>query len=138
VFDLTSLDTIGPIVDGRITVDAGCRWNAVLPRTLAQGLMPPVLPDYIGQTVGGTLSVGGIGAMSFREGAQIDHVVELRAVTGNGRIVDCSPHRNRELFEMLRSGPGRRDHVGCVATRPRPDDRAAVRPHLPRSRRAAR
>ena len=47
-------------------------------------LMPPVLPDYIGQTVGGTLSVGGIGAMSFREGAQIDHVVALRAVTGNG------------------------------------------------------
>src|SRR5262245_45252644 len=88
-FDLTTLDTIGPIVDRRITVGAGCRWNAVLPQTLAQGLMPPVLPDYIGQTVGGTLSVGGIGAMSFREGAQIDHVVELRAVTGNGRIVDC-------------------------------------------------
>ena len=30
VFDLTSLDTIGPIGDGCITVDAGCRWNAVL------------------------------------------------------------------------------------------------------------
>ena len=53
--------------------------------------MPPVLPDYIGQTVGGTLSVGGIGAMSFRAGAQIDHVVELLAVTGEGRIVRCSP-----------------------------------------------
>jgi cytokinin dehydrogenase len=38
VFDLTTLDTIGPIVDDRITVGAGCRWNAVLPRTLAHGL----------------------------------------------------------------------------------------------------
>ncbi len=113
VFDVTSLDAIGPIVDGRITVDAGCRWNAVLPQTLAEGLMPPVLPDYIGQTVGGTLSVGGIGAMSFREGAQIDHVLALRAVTGNGRVVDCSPHRNRELFEMLLAGQGQ---VGVIVS----------------------
>jgi cytokinin dehydrogenase len=113
VLDLMTLDTIGPIVDGRITVGAGCRWNAVLPRTLADGLMPPVLPDYIGQTLGGTLSVGGIGAMSFREGAQIDHVVALRAVTGNGRIVDCSPHHNRELFEMLLAGQGQ---VGVIVS----------------------
>jgi FAD/FMN-containing dehydrogenase len=112
-FDLTTLDTIGPIVDDRITVEAGCRWNAVLPQTLAHGLMPPVLPDYIGQTVGGTLSVGGIGAMSFREGAQIDHVVELRAVTGNGRVLDCSPHRNRELFEMLLAGQGQ---IGVIVS----------------------
>jgi FAD/FMN-containing dehydrogenase len=111
VFDLTTLDHIGPIVDGTITVGAGCRWNAVLARTLAGGMMPPVLPDYIGQTVGGTLSVGGIGAMSFREGAQIDHVVALRAVTGDGRVVDCSARRNRELFEMLLAGQGQ---VGVI------------------------
>ncbi len=110
-FDLTSLDTIGPIVDGCVTVDAGCRWNAVLPATLAAELMPPVLPDYIGQTVGGTLSVGGIGAMSFREGAQIDHVVAIRAVTGDGHIVRCSARRNSELFEMLLAGQGQ---VGVI------------------------
>jgi cytokinin dehydrogenase len=111
VFDLTSLDRIGPIVDDTITVGAGCRWNAVLARTLADQMMPPVLPDFIGQTVGGTLSVGRIGAMSFREGAQIDHVVALRAVTGDGRIVDCSPRRHRELFEMLLAGQGQ---VGVI------------------------
>jgi FAD/FMN-containing dehydrogenase len=68
-------------------------------------------PDYIGQTVGGTLSVGGIGAMSFREGAQVDHVVSLRAVTGNGTIVNCSRLRHRELFEMLLAGQGQ---VGVI------------------------
>ena len=83
----------------------------MLPVTLAERLMPPVLPDYIGQTVGGTLSVGGIGAMSFRDGAQIDHVVELRAVTGDGRIVRCSERRNRDLFEMLLAGQGQ---VGVI------------------------
>jgi cytokinin dehydrogenase len=111
VFDLTPLDAIGPIADGCITVGAGCRWNAVLTHTLAHDLMPPVLPDYIGQTVGGTLSVGGIGAMSFRAGAQIDHVVALRAVTGNGEIVRCSPRRHRDLFEMLLAGQGQ---VGVI------------------------
>ena len=49
--------------------------------------------------------------MSFREGAQIDHVVSLRAVTGEGRIVDCSEHRHRELFEMLLAGQGQ---VGVI------------------------
>jgi len=111
VFDLTPLDHIGPIVEDTITIGAGCRWNAVLPRTLADGMMPPVMPDYIGQTVGGTLSVGGIGAMSFREGAQIDHVVALRAVTGDGRIVECSSRRHGELFEMLLAGQGQ---VGVI------------------------
>jgi FAD/FMN-containing dehydrogenase len=51
--------------------------------------------------------------MSFREGAQIDHVLALRAVTGNGRVVDCSPHRNRELFEMLLAGQGQ---VGVIVS----------------------
>ena len=109
--DLTSLAGIGPVADGTVTVDAGCRWRAVLAATLAAGLMPPVLPDYIGQTVGGTLSVGGIGAMSFRDGAQIDHVVSLRAVTGDGRVVDCSEDRHRDLFEALLAGQGQ---VGII------------------------
>jgi cytokinin dehydrogenase len=111
VFDLTTFDRIGPVRANRVRVGAGCRWTDVLQRTLANGLMPTVLPDFIGQTVGGTLSVGGIGAMSFRAGAQIDHVLRLTAVTGNGDIVDCSPHEHPELFEMLLAGQGQ---VGVI------------------------
>jgi FAD/FMN-containing dehydrogenase len=105
-FDMTTLDSIGPVVGDHITVGAGCRWNEVLPATLAAQLMPPVLPDFIGQTVGGTLSVGGIGAMSFHHGAQVDHVISLVVVTGDGRIVECSDHHHRELFEMVLAGQG--------------------------------
>ncbi len=110
-FDLTTLDSIGPIDGDRITVGAGCRWNQVLPATLAAQLMPPVLPDYIGQTVGGTLSAGGIGAMSFRDGAQIDHATSIVAVTGDGDVVECSDSRHRDLFEMLLAGQGQ---VGVI------------------------
>ena len=111
VFDLTAFDRVGGIRGGRIRVGAGCRWIDVLQGTLAEGLMPPVLPDFIGQTVGGTLSVGGIGAMSFRDGAQVDHVSRLTAVSGNGDIVECSAHEHRELFEMLLAGQGQ---VGVI------------------------
>jgi cytokinin dehydrogenase len=105
-FDLTTLDTIGPVRGDVVTVGAGCRWRDVLAATLAAELMPPVMPDFIGQTVGGTLAVGGVGAMSFHHGAQIDHVESLVAVTGDGRIVECSERRHRELFEMVLAGQG--------------------------------
>ncbi len=110
-FDMTTLDSIGPVHGDRITVGAGCRWNQVLPATLDQGMMPPVLPDFIGQTVGGTLSVGGIGAMSFQHGAQVDHVLSMVVVTGDGRVVECSDRHHRELFEMVLAGQGQ---VGVI------------------------
>jgi cytokinin dehydrogenase len=110
-FDLTTLDAIGPVEGDRVTVGAGARWYQVLQATVAARSMPPVMPDYIGQTVGGTLAVGGIGAMSFRTGAQVDHVESLVAVTGDGRVVECSEHRHRELFDVVLAGQGQ---VGII------------------------
>ena len=54
----------------------GCRvqWIALLQASLAMGLTPPVLTDYLGLSVGGTLSVGGIGGASHRYGLQIDSI----------------------------------------------------------------
>jgi cytokinin dehydrogenase len=104
--DMSALATIYAITPDRITVDAGIRWHDLLKATLEQGLMPPVLPDYIGQTVGGTLSVGGIGGMTYRHGAQVDHVLELSVVTGEGQQVQCSARRNRDLFEAALAGQG--------------------------------
>ena len=116
VIDISTLNAIhridahstdGPCID----VDAGIRWNTLLDATLAQGLMPPALTDYIGQTVGGTLSVGGIGAMTHRHGTQVDNVIELQVITGEGRLVRCSPTRRRELFDAVLAGQGQ---VGII------------------------
>jgi FAD/FMN-containing dehydrogenase len=57
----------------------------VLDRALPRGLTPPTLTDYQDLSVGGTLSVGGIGGAMFRYGAQVDNVVALEVVTGVGR-----------------------------------------------------
>src|SRR5262245_42591496 len=104
--DTTAPTTISAIGRDRIVVDAGIRWHDLLKATLEQGLMPPVLPDYIGQTVGGTLSVGGIGGMTYRHGAQVDHVLELSVVTGDGQQGQCSTRHNRDLFEAALAGQG--------------------------------
>jgi cytokinin dehydrogenase len=106
MIDMSALATISAIRNDRIIVDAGIRWHDLLKATLEQGLMPPVLPDYIGQTVGGTLSVGGIGGMTYRHGAQVDQVLELSVVTGEGRQVQCSAKHNRDLFEAALAGQG--------------------------------
>jgi cytokinin dehydrogenase len=111
VIDISTLQNIHEITPERIDVDAGIRWNALLQATLEQGLRLPALTDYIGQSVGGTLSVGGVGSMIHRQGAQIDNVLELQVVTGSGRLVTCSEARHRELFDAVLAGQGQ---VGVI------------------------
>ncbi|MGH3670034.1 MAG: FAD-binding protein, partial [Pseudonocardiaceae bacterium] len=36
----------------------------------------------------------------------VDTVLDLRVITGTGRLVTCSPQRNRELFDAIRAGLG--------------------------------
>lgn len=103
--EMGTLKRIHSIEPGRAVVDAGLRWSELLPATLAQGLTPPVLTGYIGLSIGGTLSVGGISSGNSR-GAQVDHVRELQVVTGEGDIVTCSECDNRDLFLAVLAGLG--------------------------------
>jgi cytokinin dehydrogenase len=111
VIDISTLSEIHRIDGDCIEVDAGIRWNELLDATLPQGAMPPALTDFIGQTVGGTLSVGGIGGMTHRHGAQVDNVHDLHVVTGEGRLRRCSQHHHRELFDAVLAGQGQ---VGII------------------------
>jgi FAD/FMN-containing dehydrogenase len=111
VIDVSSLQTIHRITGDRIDVDAGIHWNALLDATLRRGLMPPALTDYIGQTVGGTLSVGGVGGMTQRHGAQVDNVLALQVATGAGELVACSASERPDLFDAILAGQGQ---VGVI------------------------
>ena len=91
VVDLRGLAEIGPVGTDRITVGAGASWRDVLTATLRHGLTPPVLTDYLGVSVGGTLSVGGIGGTAHRHGVQTDTVLDLEIVTGDGAIHTVTP-----------------------------------------------
>ncbi len=106
VIDMSALATIHDIDRSSAWVDAGVRWHELLQATLPQGKSPPTLTDYIELSIGGTLSVGGIGGQAFRSGLQVDNVLELDVVTGEGELVRCSPWRERALFDAVRAGLG--------------------------------
>ena len=62
VIDMGKISTIRAVEPDRVVVEAGATWGSVLEATLAKGLTPPVLTNYLGLSIGGTIAVGGIGA----------------------------------------------------------------------------
>jgi cytokinin dehydrogenase len=89
-----------------VTVESGAIWRDVVARTYRHGLMPPVLTNNLSVTVGGTLSIAGIGVASFKHGAQTDNVEELEVVTVDGTLHRCSRREKAELFWGVLSGLG--------------------------------
>ncbi len=106
VVDMTTLATVHQINSTDALVDAGTRWLDLLNQSIPQGLTPPTLIDFLELTVGGTLSLGGIGSQAFCFGPQVDNVLELQVVTGEGELVTCSRTQNSTLFDAARSGLG--------------------------------
>lgn len=104
--DIKPLATIFGIDETRQTADvgAGVRWNELLDAAGAFGLAPAVLADYARLSVGGTLSVGGIGGHTWRFGTQADNVLELEVVTGAGDHVTCSRTQQADLFDAVLAG----------------------------------
>ncbi|EYF02497.1 FAD-binding protein [Chondromyces apiculatus] len=124
VIDMSALATIHEINGNDALVDAGVRWIDLLEATLPRGKSPPTLTDYIELSVGGTLSVGGVGGQAFRHGLQVDNILELQVVTGSGALVTCSPWQNPLLWNAVRAGLGQfgiivRARVRLVPVKPR-------------------
>jgi FAD/FMN-containing dehydrogenase len=71
-------------------------------------------------TVGGTLSIGGVGAMAWSQGPQVDIVLYLDVVTASGELVRCSLEHERELFDAVRAGLGQCGIIVRAGVRLRP------------------
>jgi cytokinin dehydrogenase len=106
VADMSRMRTVRDIQRDRVTADAGATWHEVVAATLPHGLTPPVLTEYLGLSVGGTLVVGGVGAATARFGLQSDNVVSMDVVTGTGQEISCSADSNPDLFDTIRAGLG--------------------------------
>ncbi|WP_242614062.1 FAD-binding protein [Actinomadura roseirufa] len=105
IIDMAPLNTVEVRKDTAV-VGAGALWSSVAQATLAHNLTPAVFTDYLELSVGGTLSVGGIGGQTHRHGAQVDGVVELEVVTGEGSLRRCSADSRRDLFDAVLAGRG--------------------------------
>lgn len=106
VIDSRTLATVHSVSADRAVVDPGVTWGGLLTAAAPIGRTPPVLTDYLGLSVGGTLSGGGIGGATQHYGVQLDTASELLVVTGRGELVRCSARVNRELFELVLGGFG--------------------------------
>ncbi len=106
VIKMSTLDLPITFRENSVEVNAGMTWREVLAATLKRGLRPPVLAQALYLSVGGTLSVAGIDGTSFHHGAQVDNVLELQVVTGEGRVETCSPSLLPELYDAVLSGLG--------------------------------
>ncbi len=106
--DLSSLHQVLKVdtAGGKVTCQGGLKWRDLVEHLAPQGFSPPVLTNNLGVTIGGTLSMAGLGVASWREGTQADNCLNLQVVTGRGEIVRCSPEEHRELFDAVRGGAG--------------------------------
>ncbi|MEU7524701.1 FAD-binding protein [Saccharothrix sp. NPDC042600] len=111
VLNINHLNAIHHIADDHIVVEAGATWSQVVTAALAYGTTPPVLTDYLELSVGGTLSVGGLGGASHHHGAQTDNVLELDVVTPDGTLHTCSTTAEPDLFDAVRGGYGERGTI---------------------------
>ena len=106
VIDSRTLATIHEITPAGAVADAGVQWLDLAQAAIAKGFTPPVFTDYLGLSVGGTLSVGGVGGATSHYGLQVDNALELQVVTGKGDLVTCSATTNKELFTAVLGGLG--------------------------------
>uniref|UniRef100_A0A2P2J650 cytokinin dehydrogenase n=1 Tax=Rhizophora mucronata TaxID=61149 RepID=A0A2P2J650_RHIMU len=90
-----------------VDVSGGALWEDVLKRCVSQfNLAPRSWTDYLGLTVGGTLSNAGVSGQAFRYGPQLSNVIELDVVTGKGDILTCSETEIPDLYFGALGGLG--------------------------------
>ncbi|GAB3167927.1 FAD-binding protein [Telluribacter humicola] len=108
-----------------VTLTGRSRWRAVEQELNAAGRQTPVLTDYLDMSVGGTLSVGGIGLNSVRNGFQVDTIRRLRLIQFDGTALWCSPEENPELFRFALAGLGQMGLIEKVVMQTEPFRRYA-------------
>ncbi|GAB2222985.1 hypothetical protein Droror1_Dr00017118 [Drosera rotundifolia] len=90
-----------------VDVSGGALWEEVLDKCVSEhGYAPRSWTDYLGLTVGGTLSNAGVSGQAFRFGPQTANVAEMEVVTGKGETVTCSETENSDLFFGVLCGLG--------------------------------
>ncbi len=107
------LDVSG--LDGVIAVDAAartaevqgmCTYERLVAATLAEGMMPRVVPQLKTITLGGAVSGLGIESSSFRNGLPHESVLEMDILTGAGELVTAGAEQHADLFAAFPNSYG--------------------------------
>ncbi|KAK1622802.1 hypothetical protein BDP81DRAFT_455104 [Colletotrichum phormii] len=105
IIDISGLDQIISIDKRRrrAGVEPNVSMEALVTATLKHGLIPAVVPEFTGITVGGAFSGTALESSSFRYGHFGKSVTSVEVILGNGNIVTVSPVENSDLFSSLSS-----------------------------------
>ena len=106
--DISALRNILQIdVAGRRCVaEPGVTFAELVRATLEHGLIPTVVPELEGITLGGAVAGCSIEAMSYRYGGFHDSCLEYEVVTGAGEIQRLAPDKDPEAFHMVHGSYG--------------------------------
>lgn len=81
-----------------VLVEPNVPMDALVEETMKYGLVPPVVPELAGITIGGAVQGGAEESSSFQQGMVHDNCLEYESVLGNGEVIISSPERNSDFF----------------------------------------
>lgn len=90
----------------RAVAEPGLTFGALARATLEKGLLPKVVPELEGITVGGAIAGCSVESMSYRYGGFHDTAVEYEVVTTAGEVLTVSREKEPLLFEMIHGSYG--------------------------------
>lgn len=98
--DISNLDEIIEIntEDKYILVEPNVPMDKLLNATLENNLLPLVIPEFPGITVGGAVSGASLESSSWKYGQFNDCCFEYEIILGNGKIIKASEVENPDLF----------------------------------------
>jgi hypothetical protein len=90
----------------RLWTEPRVTMEALVKATLAHGLIPSIVPEFKGITVGGAIMGAAAESSSHRCGIFHDSCTELHFINGKGELQKASPEINSDLFYGLSGSYG--------------------------------
>ena len=100
LIDVSRLDRVIEVnmSEKYVLVEPNVPMDKLVEETLRHRLVPPVVMEFPGITVGGGIQGGAGESSSFKYGFFHDICLEYEIVLGNGEVITASPTQNQDLF----------------------------------------
>ena len=92
--------------NARCVAEPGITFASLVEQTLPHGLLPAVVPELKGITIGGAVAGCSVESMSYRHGGFHDTCESYELIDGTGGIVNLSRDGDPFLFEMVHGSYG--------------------------------
>lgn len=108
IVDTSELNHIIEIneVEQYVLAEPSVELDALVEATVSRGLIPPVVMEFPGISVGGGIQGGAAESSSFKYGTFHETALEYEVVLGNGRVLHVSRDKHADLFWGMASSYG--------------------------------